>query len=61
MQLRAYTGSLASDVKAKTTSVVMTQLLDWAADSRQVHAVIRLPLDGLEQHVQDAAISLLLH
>ena len=61
MQLRAYTGSLASDVKSQRTPVLVTQLLNWAAESRQVHAVIRLPLDGLEQQVWDAVTTLLLH
>ena len=51
MQMRAYCGGLSTDVKADRTAVLMTQLLDWAVGVRQVHAVIGLPLNSLDEQV----------
>ena len=33
--------------------MLVRQLADWAVGARQVHAVIKLPLDGLEEQVYD--------
>ena len=51
MQMRAYCGRQAPDVKADRTAALMTQLLGWAVDARRVHAVIGLPMNGLEEQV----------
>ena len=52
LQLRAYCGSLSQDKQAERTAVLIAQLADWAVGARQVHAVIRLPLSGLEEQVR---------
>ncbi len=52
VQLRAYCGSLPRETKVERTTVLITQLADWAVGARQMHAVIRLPLDGLEEQVR---------
>ena len=52
LQTRAYCGSLSQDKQAECTAVLIAQLADWAVGARQVHAVIRLPLSGLEEQVR---------
>ncbi len=52
MQLRAYCGQLSHDKKGERTAVLVRQLADWAVGARQMHAVIRLPLGGLEEQVR---------
>ena len=53
VQLRAYCSRLGHDKKGERTAVLVRQLADWAVGARQVHAVIKLPLDGLEEQVHD--------
>ncbi|KAL0028141.1 hypothetical protein WJX77_009663 [Trebouxia sp. C0004] len=50
-ELQAYCGRLSHDKKGERTAVLVRQLADWAVGARQMHAVIRLPLDGLEEQI----------
>jgi len=52
VQLRAYCSRLGHDKKGERTAVLVRQLADWSVGARQMHAVIRLPLDGLEEQVR---------
>ncbi|DBB06880.1 hypothetical protein WJX82_003376 [Trebouxia sp. C0006] len=50
-ELRAYCGQPSHDKKGERTAVLVRQLADWAVGARQMHAVIRLPLGGLEEQI----------
>ncbi len=52
VQLRAYCGRLGHDKKGERTAVLVRQLADWAVGARHMHAVIKLPLDGLQEQVR---------
>ena len=51
MQLRAYCAGLSQEQKGGQTAVLIRQLADWGVAAKQMHEVIRLPLDGLEEQV----------
>ena len=51
LQLRTYCASLSQQKQPERTSVLIRQLADWAVGDRKMYAVLRLPLDGLEEQV----------
>ena len=51
LQLRAYCVEVSQEQKGGQTAVLIRQLADWGMAAKQMHEVIRLPLDGLEEQV----------
>lgn len=42
---------VSQEQKGGQTAVLIRQLADWGMAAKQMHEVIRLPLDGLEEQV----------
>ena len=62
LQLRAYCAGLSQEQKGGQTAVLIRQLADWGMAAKQMHEVIRLPLDGLaEQVCLSACLSVFCH